>query len=186
MDRKTTTPVRWRAALLLAPLWSRLLEFLSFFQRFKFENFAVDARSPSGFVPRGVPTDGRWPPVFLCDPLDSARNLLARRIDEAALCVIRRNLQTVSDRLPPPVRLHRAPPRQEGGMAPAAALPLEPPPPVRPNRDPPKQEGGIAPAAATISETRPLTEDSRAGHLSAIRKAFNIMRNEADSPLPNN
>ena len=30
-----------------------------------------------------------------------------------------------------------------------------------------------------------MTEDSLAGELSALRKAFNIMRNKADSSLPN-
>ena len=50
----------------------------------------------------------------------------------------------------------------------------------------PPQVGGIAPPPAPVSETPPLAENSRAGDLSALRKAFNIMRNKADSPLPKN
>ena len=73
-------------------------------------------------------------------------------------------------------------------------MPSSPRPQAPPNQ--PLQDGGIAPPPpgwrhcptppAPVSETPPLAENSRAGDLSALRKAFNIMRNKADSPLPKN
>ena len=114
-----------------SPLSSRLMELVSFFQRFKFDEFAVDASMPLGFVPRRDATDGSRPPVVLCDPLCPAKNLLANRIDEAALFVIRGNLQTVYDCLQADCQRFYAHSWNfpDDGRTPAATAQPPPPPP---------------------------------------------------------